>query len=720
MSDELYRQMSTRDYLRLLSRRKWLMAVVLAGCVLIAALYNSLAAPVYEGRAELLVSSEQAARPSILAAAPVLSLLGEPSSLLGGADLATQVQIINSRPCLEQAYGLARHRPALLQRVQTQGLSDEDLQAVPQILDLLPDVPAPSAWAEEHQALLDTLLVSAIEDSQVIEVRCESKNRALAPDFVNALALAYLGRSLADEQAAARRSREYVQQELTDTEQGLEDAEERLRRFGETTGTVALEAAAQQQIGLLARLDEQAAVAEANTEAQAALQDELLGQLSTQEERVIATTVTTRNPEMVNLQNQLAAAEAERVSLLEEYTEQSSPVRQATAKVNELRRHLAQTAEEVVGSREEILNPIAQDIIKQIGLARGEHLAASESLRVIRGAIRRVEAQLSEMPAEQLALLRLQREVQLLEKIYLALKEKEQEYEIAEKTKMPASSLIEHAILADEPIRPKRVLNLAAAVVAGILLGLLLVAVAEHLDETFSEPMNVAHTLGLPVLAVLGGAAWRRVTSTGVAETGSAREALEAILRHMRLGAEGGDGPNVALLVPAGESDDARSVAEALLRIETERGGTGLLIAGDEPGLAELAAGASLADLAQPLDQHIGHIIGLGAEPMESVSAEQVQRALAATGAGLILVVCPGGSAVTVLRPLLSGRWPTFVVLALRRTPRSKSARLVQLLCELGTHLRGVILTGASQSEAEYYPPGTAGRGGDGSANVAR
>ncbi len=714
--EELQRQMSTRDYLRLLWRRKWLLLLVMVGCVVAALVYNAVAQPVFAGRAELLVESQQGAGPSILTtAAPMLSLLGQPRSVLGGADLATQVQIINSRPVLEQAYGLLRHQSGFLQRVRKQGLSDEDLQALPETLDLLPASPPPSAWPEKHQEMLDTLLVSGIEDSQVIEVRCESTDRELATDFVNALSLAYLGRSLADGQAAARRSRRYVEDELADTEAQLSDAEQRLRRFGEDTGTVALDATAQQAIGLLAKLDEQAAAAEAQMKAQAALERDLLAQLATQEERIIASTIISRNPEIAELQKALAEAEAERASLLAEYTEESPLVRRATAKVDELRQRLAQASEEIIGSREEVINPIAQETIKQAGLAHGESLAAGASLAVVRRAIGKVEAELSKMPKEQVTLLRLQREVQLLEKIYLALKEKQQEYEIAEKTKMPASSLIEQAIVPDEPIRPKRFLNLAVAIVAGGLLGLLLVALAEHFDEGFSRPEELASALGVPVLAVLGGG-WQRALREGLPDTGPVREAVESVLSHVRGAGQGAGGPTVVLFVPVAGTGDTSVIAEAVLRANAQHGGAGLLIAGNGPGLAELAAGdAALDEVAEPLsDDGSLRGLGLGAEPMNALSVEQVQHALMGSAADMIAVVCPAGSRVAAVQPLLRGGWPALVVVAMRGGARPRAARLVQLLSELGAVLRGAIVTGAPRCEAEYYPPGARSFGGRG------
>ncbi len=566
--------MTTRDHLRTLWRRRWLLAGVVALCLAVAVGYVALTTPVWEARAELVVVSEDGSRSAVLAAAaPVLSMIGEPASALGGSDLATQVQLVESRPSLEGAWGLMHQRPELLETLQREGLTDELADSLPAALRELGPQPPPTAWPETYQAMLETLMVMPVEDSQLIEVRCESTDPRLACDFVNALVLAYLGRSLGDARSVTRRMMSYVREELEDVEQRLAEAEGSLQSFGERSGTVALDEAARQQIGLMVRLQEQAAIAESTMRAQAAAQEQLQRRLEEMDPRIERSVVLTRNPQIADLQRALAEAEAERSGLLEEYAPESMPVRRATATVEELRDRLADAAEEVVGSREEAVNPVAQEIAQELIIAQGEELAARRSREVLEAAAERVEASLAHLPARQVELIRLQREIELLERVYMALNEREQEYEITSRTRQPASRLVSHAIVADEPVRPKVGLSIAAALGAGVLLGLLAVGAAEQIDQRIHDPAQAARLLGLPVLCALGGG-WREDAQPDEADL----EALRVLRSQLRSAAEG----RRAVLFDC--SGDAAELAEALESIDEGDDGAACNIVAASPG----------------------------------------------------------------------------------------------------------------------------------------
>ncbi|MGC9318516.1 MAG: GumC family protein [Armatimonadota bacterium] len=652
MMVEACEPMTVRDHLRLLGRRRWVLLGVLGGCVAAAAAYVLLGTPVYEARAELVVVSEEPPHAAVLSAAPVLSMLGEPTSALGGADLATQVQLACSRPALQGAWGILHERPDLLDRMRREGLSEELFEALPEVLASLPPQPPPSRWPEDQQALFDTLLVGAVEDSRLIEIRCEYVDPAMARDFVNALVLAYLGRSLADARAATRRTRTFIQEQIADVEARLAEAEESLRSFGERVGTVALEEAARQQIGLAVRLTEQAAVARSTADAQAALQQELLEELGEVDERIVRAVVRTRNPQIAELQGALAEAEAERVALLEEYAPGSMPLRRASARVNELRAQLRAASAEVVGSREEAVNPVAQQLMERMLVAQGDEMAARESLEVLREALARAEEKLEAFPDDQVRLLRLQREVDLLERIYMALKEREQDLAISERAKAPAARLVEQAIVPDEPVRPQPLLSIAAGVGAGLLLGLLAVGLAEHLDPRPRDPERAARMLGLPVLAVLGGR-WQSPEHRTEADRG----ALSAVLRQVE--ARAGERP--AALLSTGADDAATALAGALVEV-----------AGDE-----------------------GRTVQIG--EAEAPSPDD--------GDGMTLVVPePGAGGLLAALQELGESWPAVVIVDLAGTNVDAARRLVALAEESGGRLIGAVAVGARRSRAEYFP----------------
>jgi capsular exopolysaccharide synthesis family protein len=64
-------------------------------------------------------------------------------------------------------------------------------------------------------------------------------------------------------------------------------------------------------------------------------------------------------------------------------------------------------------------------------------------------------------------------------------------------------TVVEPARAADEPASPRPLVNFIAAIVVGLLLGIGLAFVLEHLDDTIKGPEQVGSALGLPTLATI-------------------------------------------------------------------------------------------------------------------------------------------------------------------------------------------------------------------------
>jgi succinoglycan biosynthesis transport protein ExoP len=682
-----YEPMTVREHLRLLRRRAWVLVAAVVLSVAVAVGWVLLSTPVYEARAELLVASDRGPRAAVLSAAsPVLSMLGEPISALGGGNLATQMQIIDSRPSLQDAWGLLQERPEVLERLLTEGLTDGLLEDLPETVAGLSDQPPPSRWPADWRSVAETLAVAPVEESEIIEVRCEAPDPERARDFVNALVLGYLGRSLGDARATTRRTRIYVENQLREVESRLAEAEESLRQFGERVGTVALDESARQQIGLLVRLSEQASIAESNLSARRAETLELEAELAASDERVLASTITRRNPEIVELQSALARAEAERVSLLEEYAPGSMPVRRATAAVDELRERLRMSAAEVVDSRQESINPVAQEIARRLIVAEGERMGAQEAMRMLRRAASRVEGELAGLPHEQVELLKVQREIELLERFYLALKEKQQEYEITERAKSPASRLVVHAIAADEPARPRKALTVAAGLMGGTLLGLLLVGLAEQLDDRLHDEERVANALQVPVIGAFGRRGSGRERGRG------ADEVLRTIRGHVRALCRGIRGPDVLVLASDGDPGEAMQIAEGLVRVAEADGERVMVLRADGEGGDER--------------------FGVDASAVLSATPDggAALRLLEESGAGLVVAVAPVDGGLLTATALLDAGCPVALVVDLHRTTASAARGLVGLAEEHGCGTVAVIATGADRNSARYLTPGTRAR----------
>ncbi len=113
------------------------------------------------------------------------------------------------------------------------------------------------------------------------------------------------------------------------------------------------------------------------------------------------------------------------------------------------------------------------------------------------------EKSLKDLLDNELRIAQLERDVRVSENIYLLLFEKYQEARINEVMELGNISIIDKALAPDEPIKPKKMLNLAIGGILGLMLGVMLVFFLEYMDNTIKTTEDVESILNLPVLGVI-------------------------------------------------------------------------------------------------------------------------------------------------------------------------------------------------------------------------
>jgi len=113
------------------------------------------------------------------------------------------------------------------------------------------------------------------------------------------------------------------------------------------------------------------------------------------------------------------------------------------------------------------------------------------------------EKGLEELPDQELRLARLERAVRVSENIYLLLLEKHQEARINEVMELGNISIIDNALAPDEPVKPRKMLNLTIGGILGLMLGVMLVFFLEYMDNTIKNTEDVERILNLPILGVI-------------------------------------------------------------------------------------------------------------------------------------------------------------------------------------------------------------------------
>ena len=149
----------------------------------------------------------------------------------------------------------------------------------------------------------------------------------------------------------------------------------------------------------------------------------------------------------------------------------------------------------------ETLNNAIEREQSRISASRGESFR--EALEREQRLAARVEEEKQRLDQQQLASIRyavLQRERDTNRQLYDALLQRYKEIGVAGNVGVSNISVVEPAIVPEDPSFPSIPLNMAIALVLGMMLSAGTVIVLEHIDEGIREPAEVKPLLGLPLL----------------------------------------------------------------------------------------------------------------------------------------------------------------------------------------------------------------------------
>jgi tyrosine-protein kinase Etk/Wzc len=426
--------LNLQDYLRIL-RRRW---KIVAGCCLGLGLLTFILTPrpaqVYEASARVKWSRSDS----------VTGLFVEAFTWSPGDDLATQAQIITSKPVAFMAAQRLGRLP--LESTLDGALQDKTQSAV---LD----------------ALLQTYTARPVENTSLIEIKSACSDPDVAVQVANAVMLEYITRHTFERNRQAIEAREFVARQVAEVGTRLHAAEERLTRFKE--------------MNLGASMPDEKEIQ--------FFQDEA-GQT---EARIVSL------QGLVALLSQPGDPGSSPELLLVDLREEGLAIlRQQLADLEGRKRQLQ------VFQRDDA--PEVVQIQQQIAaLSERMRREASTALSLVLERKKTIDQKLERFPRAEQTLLQLRRDVAVNSEAYEMLMRKHQEALIKEADKVQELSVVEMAARAAPRQVPGRPLRSFVAVVVGLLLGLVGAFLAETLDTSIGSIEDVEEYLGLSVIGVV-------------------------------------------------------------------------------------------------------------------------------------------------------------------------------------------------------------------------
>jgi len=742
------------DYLAVLYRRRRIAIAAFLAVVFAVGLYTFLVSPVYDASATLHVREEK-----LRGGANLLGDLG----LSRENPIETEIEIVKSRTNIEEVvrrlhlnwvvdkasqgltfqlsdFSSTAEEPVYRLEVTGPGsykLMDQDGKKISDgrdgallrgpevslVLNGLQGQPGDScrltlgSFGRTVKDLREAVSAAEVgKGTNIIRISYLNHDPAQAREVVNTLAQVYLERAISLKTEEASRSVEFIGEQLEKVRSSLEGAEDNLESYKSEHGLIQLDSEAQALIARLSELEQQRTANRLQLRQAEFAAESLRRALARLES--YAPAVLLHEPVVAALAQALAELEVEKQGLLVEFAAEHPAVRAVQNRISRTQQKLLENYRTILA-----------------GLGETDHsLSAS---------IERHEAGLKKLPAAELELARRTRLATVNAEIYTFLLQKQQEARIAKASTISNVNVIDPAITAEVPVKPRKKKNLLLGLIVGGMLGVGLAFFREYFDDTIKDAETAKRLLGLPVLAVIpyfgrradrmkdrrqGIVPKERILVAHLDPRSIPAEAFRSLRTALHFSRRGEQNP--VLLVTSSYPGEGKTTISANLAVTLAQTGSRVLLVGCDlrkPTLHELFDEANVPGLTDTLvqDVEVGAVIrstGLfkldfisagtvPPNPAELLGSERMRQLIETWRKeyDLILLDAPPVLAVTDAAVLMQFADMTVVVLEAGEVGVKSAQQTLEILRSSKAQLAGLIINDKTNQAANELRQGRYG-----------
>lgn len=589
-------------YWRSINKRKWnILGLGVATAVLAAVIVNMMT-PVYRSTATLLVEQNKARVVSI------------EDVYNGGMSqtkehFQTQSEIIKSTKIATLVADKLKIPPPDANPAESSFLSSA--LALVGIGGLAVEPDSYKKRIVEH--IMRSTNVEPVRMSQLIKVSYDSPDRQFSAMMANLIAQTYIENDMDARFEMTKSASDWLNSRMAGLKEKLEKSEQALQEYRERehivdTKNLELSGAGAQLEGLLKSLVE-ARMRRSDAE-------NAFNQVKRAKGDLDSLPVVQRNPLVTRLKEVVADNERKVSELANRYGPEHVKMVQATAELKQAKANLRQQVDEVVSV-----------LAREFEVARANEAALEDAVAETKDVIQKSNN-------KGFALSALERDVVTNRQIYDMFLNRFKETSIASDMQSNVvARVVDPAIVADAPVRPKKLLVILFSFFLGLFIGAIVALLLERLDNTIKSTEDAEVKLGQPILTTLPLLEDKQGKNAGRHYLDETKSIFSEGIRTARTGIllSAIDCPNKVIVVTSsipGEGKSTFSINLALAHAQTKKV---LLIDADmrrptvtqtleldatQPGLSALVAGtATLQECVQTMEGSALSIVGVGVIP---------------------------------------------------------------------------------------------------------
>jgi succinoglycan biosynthesis transport protein ExoP len=479
--------LSVRDFVVPLFRRKRLLMVTFFSVLGVAILLALLLGPAYSSRMEILVNRE---RLDPLVSTEATTQIMTADNPVTPEEINSEVELLSSRDVLEQV-------------VLANGL-DKKPTGFSLVEVLMPWQTPEDRIARAVKHLAKQLQIDNVKNSNLIEITYKSPDPQRSYGVLKSLGDLYVAKHVAVHRPAG--SLEFFAAETQKYHGELQDAESKLRTFGLQNAVAApdqqridLSTKAADSVGLL-HLAEQSVAAD-----EARIKDDRQ-QMNATPQRLTTLQASAANEKQIgDSHTALLVAQNKRTQLVSKYNDDYPLVREVDQEIAEDQAAVTQAEQKRYVTETTDHDPTYELLREDMAKTEADLFAQRATLAATKHSVRSIRAEMVNLDQLSLSQQDLQREAKAAETnylLYLAKREQERTSNALDVTRIANVAIAVPPAIPVLPVFSWPMIGLFG-LCSAMVLGIGAAYTVDYMDSSFHTPAQVIEIMGIPVLAAL-------------------------------------------------------------------------------------------------------------------------------------------------------------------------------------------------------------------------
>lgn len=540
-------------YIRILTKYRWLICGTLVTSLFVAVAITFLMTPVFRATASLQIDRESM---------NIVKVDGlQPEDSQGGPEFyQTQYELLASRSLAERVVSTLGLVNDNIFNVQSSSFSEYvkslvfgDEKKTAGIEELTQEEKA----RQTVDRLMKSLSVSPVRGSRIVKISIDHTDPALAKKMVDGYAEVFIADNLDRRFEATSYARKFLEERLEQLKARLSESEKQLVKYAEEKGIISL--------------NDNKVLSATDLEAINTKLAEVRAELSKKEQLWKQAQATSGLGLKQILDSEAIQANRKlRTELAADYQQKLAIYKPAFPAMAQLRNQI-----------KELDRQVASEVVAIKQSIEAEYLAAKDEEQDLLTRLEGAKIDVVEQRNRSIDYNIIQREVDTNRTLYDGLLQRYKEIGVAGGVGTNNISIVDRASQPLFPRSPNLILNIALALLGGLLLGVLAAIGLDYLDDSFRSPEDIEREIGLPVIGVIPKPKAGEIIEE---ELSNARSALAEAYRSLRTGLQFSTSeglPRTLLVTSSRPSEGKTTTSIALAQSLASIGLQVLLIDGD-------------------------------------------------------------------------------------------------------------------------------------------